>query len=73
VFSDYTHTLETIIQARQKSSAVTSVPIHVNEDLRPSRLVSNVPSHVWRSLVTIGRVFVIYQPFGFFGFIGPGS
>ena len=31
VFSEYTYTLETIIQAGQKGMAITSVPIRVNE------------------------------------------
>jgi glycosyltransferase involved in cell wall biosynthesis len=70
VFNDYTYTLETIIQAGQKNIAITSVPIRVNEDLRPSRLVRSVPSYVRRSMVTIIRIFVIYRPFSFFGTIG---
>jgi glycosyltransferase involved in cell wall biosynthesis len=70
VFNDYTYTLETIIQAGQKNMAITSVPIRVNEDLRPSRLVLNIPSYLKRSIVTIIRIFVIYQPFRFFGTIG---
>jgi hypothetical protein len=70
VFNDYTYTLETIIQAGQKNMAITSVPIRVNEDLRPSRLVRSVPSYVRRSMVTIIRIFVIYRPFSFFGTIG---
>src|SRR5690606_4864832 len=70
VFSDYTYTLETIIQAGQKNMAITSVPIRVNGDLRPSRLVKSIPSYIQRSIVTIIRVFVIYRPFRFFGTIG---
>jgi glycosyltransferase involved in cell wall biosynthesis len=70
VFNDYTYTLETIIQAGQKNMAITSVPIRINEDLRPSRLVKSVPSYVRRSMVTIIRIFVIYRPFSFFGTIG---
>jgi glycosyltransferase involved in cell wall biosynthesis len=70
VFSDYTYTLETIIQAGQKNMAITSVPVRVNEELRPSRLVASVPSYIWRSVGTITRIFVIYQPFRFFGAIG---
>jgi glycosyltransferase involved in cell wall biosynthesis len=70
VFNDYTYTLETIIQAGQKNMAITSVPIRVNEDLRPSRLVKSIPSYVWRSIFTIVRIFMIYQPFRFFGIIG---
>lgn len=70
VFSDYTYTLETIIQAGQKNMAITSVPIRVNGDLRPSRLVKSISSYIRRSIVTIIRVFVIYRPFRFFGTIG---
>lgn len=70
VFNDYTYTLETIIQAGQKNMAITSVPIRVNGDLRPSRLVKSIPSYIKRSIVTIIRIFIIYQPFKFFGSIG---
>jgi glycosyltransferase involved in cell wall biosynthesis len=70
VFSDYTYTLETIIQAGQKDISILSVPIRVNEDLRPSRLVKSIPSYIKRSVVTIVRIFIIYRPFRFFGTIG---
>jgi glycosyltransferase involved in cell wall biosynthesis len=70
VFSDYTYTLETIIQAGQKNMAILSVPIRVNEDLRPSRLLKSIPSYVMRSIATIIRIFVIYRPFRFFGVVG---
>ena len=69
VFNDYTYTLETIIQAGLKNMAITSVPIRVNGDLRPSRLVRSIPAYVWRSVCTIARIFVIYRPFRFFGTI----
>lgn len=70
VFNDYTYTLETIIQAGQKKMAITWVPIRVNEDLRPSRLVKSIPSYIKRSVITIVRIFVVYKPFFFFGSIG---
>lgn len=70
VFSDYTYTLETIIQAGQKDIAITSVPIQVNDDLRPSRLVKSIASYINRSIITIVRIFVTYRPFRFFGTIG---
>ena len=66
VFNEYTYTLETIIQAGQKRLAVISVPIEVNADLRPSRLVRSIPSYVWRSLIVICRIFVTYKPFAVF-------
>jgi glycosyltransferase involved in cell wall biosynthesis len=70
VFNDYTYTLETIIQAGQKNMAITSVPIRVNKDLRPSRLVKSIPSYIKQSIVTIIRIFIIYRPFRFFATIG---
>lgn len=66
VFNPYTYTLETIIQAGLSNMRVLSVPIHTNEDLRPSRLVKSISSYVRRSLVTIFRVFVTYRPLFFF-------
>jgi glycosyltransferase involved in cell wall biosynthesis len=70
VFNNYTYTLETIIQAGQKNISVTWVPIRTNESLRPSRLVKSILSYVRRSVFTILRIFVIYNPFRFFMFIG---
>ncbi len=70
VFSEYTYTLETIIQAGQKNMAITSVPVRVNKDLRPSRLLKNISSYLFRSLKTIVRIFVVYKPFRFFMTLG---
>lgn len=70
VFNEYTYTLETIIQAGQKRLAVTSVPVKVNGDLRPSRLVRSIPSYVWRSLIVIFRISITYKPFVVFTMAG---
>lgn len=66
VFNEYTYTLETIIQAGQKGLSVVSVPIRVNADLRPSRLVRSIPSYIRRSTFTILRIFMTYRPLRFF-------
>lgn len=66
VFNSYTYTLETIIQAGRNNIPMTSVPVRVNPDLRPSRLVKGNLSYVVRSLTTIIRIFVIYKPLRFF-------
>lgn len=70
VFNNYTYTLETLIQAGQKNMSVISVPIRVNAELRPSRLVKSIPDYLIRSILTIIRIFVIYQPFKFFATVG---
>jgi glycosyltransferase involved in cell wall biosynthesis len=71
VFSEYTYTLETIIQAGQKNMSIVSVPIRVNADLRPSRLVRSIASYVRRSVVTMLRILIIYRPVAFF--LGMGT
>ena len=70
VFSDYTYTLETIIQAGHQRLRVVSVPIRTNADLRPSRLLKSITSYVRFSAITIVRVSVAYKPFSFFGVPG---
>jgi len=70
VFSKYTYTLETIIQAGKKGIAITSVPVETNSDLRPSRLLRSIPSYIIQSIITIIRIFVVYRPFRFFASIG---
>jgi diguanylate cyclase (GGDEF)-like protein len=70
VFNTYTYTLETIIQAGNKNIAVTSVPIRVNEELRPSRLIKSIPSYIMNSMITIVRMFIVYRPFKTFMSIG---
>jgi hypothetical protein len=46
--------------------SIMSVPIRVNEDLRPSRLVRSITSYVRKSVLTVFRILVIYRPFQFF-------
>jgi glycosyltransferase involved in cell wall biosynthesis len=70
VVSEYTYTLETIIQAGRKNMAITSVPIRTNEELRKSRLFKSMFSYVKRSVFTIFRIFMMYKPLKFFMLLG---
>lgn len=70
VFSKYTYTLETIIQAGQKGIPITSVPIRTNGYLRPSRLMKSMRSYIQRSILTILRIFITYRPLSFFLWLG---
>ena len=69
VFSEYTYTLETIIQAGQKNIPIKSVAIRTNADLRPSRLVKSIPAYIRRSIITMVRIFIVYRPFRFFTYL----
>jgi glycosyltransferase involved in cell wall biosynthesis len=66
VFSQYSYTLETIIQAGQKNIPVISVPIRTNPAARPSRLIKNTWRYVTQSIATIVRIFMSYSPLRFF-------
>ena len=70
VFSTYTYTLETIIQAGRKGLTVVSVPVRTNEIRRRSRLIRSVPGYVLRSAVTILRVFLMYEALRVFLILG---
>ena len=70
VMSDYTYTLETIIQAGKKDIALAFVPIGRNKDTRRSRLISSIPSYIMRSVATIVRIYSIYEPLKIFTLIG---
>jgi glycosyltransferase involved in cell wall biosynthesis len=66
VLDSYSYTLETIIQAGRNKIPMVSVPVRVNRETRPSRLMRSVPQYVGRSARTILRVFVVYNPLRFF-------
>lgn len=69
VISDYTYTLETIIQAGKKRMAIAQVPI-TPRPTRPSRLISSNWNYVKRSAATIVRIYAMYEPLKIFSYIG---
>ena len=70
VFTNYTYTLETIIQAGQKNMSIMSVDIKVNRVIRQSKLVKSMAQYIFMSILTIFRVYAIYKPSKFFLTIG---
>jgi glycosyltransferase involved in cell wall biosynthesis len=66
VLTGFTYTLETLIQASRKDIAIAHVPIRVNGKLRESRLFRGTAAYLWRSLGTMLRVYLLYQPLQFF-------
>ncbi len=70
VLSDYTYTLETLIQAGARRMAVAYVPIRTNPKTRPSRLISNTFSFLIISAVTIVRFYTMYRPMWIFTILG---
>ncbi len=67
VFTRFTYTLETILQAGEAGLAVVSVPIRTNPGARrPSRLFHSNLGYVLRSLESIARIVVLYNPLRIF-------
>ncbi|MBU0707634.1 glycosyltransferase family 2 protein [Patescibacteria group bacterium] len=62
ILSKHTYTHETLIQALDHNLTIASVPIKARKVNRKSRLISNIPKHLVKSLVVIFRVFTIYKP-----------
>jgi hypothetical protein len=61
VFSQYSYTLETLIQAGANQMAVTYVPVRTNPQTRPSRLVRSIPQYLLQSALTILRTYTLYR------------
>jgi glycosyltransferase involved in cell wall biosynthesis len=70
VFSRFTYTLETLIQAGKKHLAVAHVPVGVNRQLRESRLFPNLWFYIKRSVSTMVRIYALYEPLKVFSYAG---
>jgi glycosyltransferase involved in cell wall biosynthesis len=70
VFSKFSYTLETIIQAGKNQIAVVHVPVQANGPERPSRLFSNLAVYLKRSIATILRIYVLYEPLRTLFYVG---
>lgn len=70
VLSDYSYTLETLIQAGARRAAVEFVPIGINPQVRPSRLMRSIPEYIRKSTVTIVRAYAMYRPLRVFSTVG---
>lgn len=69
IFTRYTYTLETIIQAGMHNLSIAHVPITVNPKLRDSRLIRSTPRYILRSALNILQLYTIYRPLRLFLYI----
>jgi glycosyltransferase involved in cell wall biosynthesis len=70
IVSDFSYTLESIIQAGKKRMAIAHVPIRTNYRTRQSRLFDSVWTYLKASAATIVRIYAMYEPLKVFGSIG---
>jgi hypothetical protein len=70
IVSEFSYTLESIIQAGKRRMAIAHVEIGTNPRTRPSRLFDSVWSYLKRSAATIVRIYTMYEPLKVFTYIG---
>jgi len=69
IFTDYTYTIETVIQASKKKMRIESIKIKTNPKTRKSRLIKGLFSYVKISGTTTLRLFAIYEPLKVFTYV----
>ncbi len=70
IVSEYSYTLESIIQAGKNRLAIAHVPVRTNPRVRPSRLFDSLFAYVKASGATIVRIYAMYEPLKVFSYIG---
>jgi glycosyltransferase involved in cell wall biosynthesis len=70
IVSEFSYTLESIIQAGKKRMAIAHVPVTTNPRTRESRLFDNVFSYIKQSAATIVRIYAMYEPLKVFTYVG---
>ena len=71
VITNYTYTVDTLIQAHKKGIDICWVPIQPNRKTRESRLITSLANKVRKSGFTILRLSTVYRPF--VTFLGLGA
>ena len=66
IISQFSYTMESLIQAGNSGLRIKSVDIRVNKKTRESRLFKNIPEFLYKSGSTIFMMFLLYRPGRFF-------
>ena len=68
--TEFSYTIESLIQLGNQKLKIISVPIRTNDELRKSRLFKSIPSFLTLQLSTILRVYATYKALKVFTVIG---
>ena len=66
VDSNYSYTLETLIQANEKKLLIGELPIEINSPTRESRLFKTMKEFLVKQMLIILKTFLLYKPLQFF-------
>jgi len=69
IFSNYTFTQETLIQAKYQNVKMVNVPITFRKRADKSRLISNIFSYAYKTGTIISSTILFYKAFKFFGIL----
>ncbi|PWI34650.1 glycosyl transferase [Vibrio albus] len=70
IVSEFSYTIEMLIQASAKRLSVVSVPVRTNEKTRESRLFRSIPHFLKMSISTLLRIYTMYRPLKVFLTLG---
>ena len=70
VLSDFSYTIESLIQAGRSGMAVVSVPVETNPKTRESRLFRSLPGFLWKQMLTMVRSYTMYRSLRVFAALG---
>jgi len=69
IFSGYTYTQETLLQAKYKNLKLLNVPITFRKRADKSRLISNIFTYAFKTVSLIASTIAFYNSFKFFGIL----
>ena len=70
IVSEFSYTLESIIQAGKRRMAIAHVEVATNARTRPSRLFDSLFAYIKKSAATIVRIYMMYEPLKVFTYVG---
>jgi len=69
IFSGYTYTQETLLQASYKQLKLLEVPVTFRRRADKSRLISNIFTYAFKTVSLLASTVVFYKPFKFFAIL----
>ena len=69
IFSNYTYTQETLIQAKYKNLKIIEVPVTFRKREDESRLISNIFTYAGKTVSLVISTILFYKPFKLFGIL----
>jgi glycosyltransferase involved in cell wall biosynthesis len=70
VVSEFSYTIESVVQASSLRFSIASVPVTTNQTTRQSRLFKSIPHFLNRQFNTLFRMYAMYRPLRVFTAIG---